>query len=125
MPCPSCQCGGTKSVCTLLHRPWSVDVGCRLADVTPTPAPPPRLPQYSHGRTSLLAVQIDAAINSGNSGGPVLLKDEVVGIAFQCLTSGENIGYIIPTPVIEHFLTDLSRNSGKYTGGHGAPSMHA
>lgn len=54
-------------------------------------------------------------INSGNSGGPVLLGDHVVGIAFQCLTSGENIGYIIPVPVINHFLEDLERN-GKYTG---------
>lgn len=32
----------------------------------------PVMSQYSHGRTSLLAVQIDAAINSGNSGGPVV-----------------------------------------------------
>jgi len=45
----------------------------------------------------------------------VLLGDHVVGIAFQCLTSGENIGYIIPVPVINHFLEDLERN-GKYTG---------
>eukprot|EP00877_Chromochloris_zofingiensis_P007489 jgi/Chrzof1/2994/Cz12g07110.t1 len=72
--------------------------------------------QYSHGRTALLAIQVDAAINSGNSGGPVLLGDRVVGIAFQCLTSGDNIGYIIPVPVINHFLEDLRRNSGKYTG---------
>eukprot|EP00879_Flechtneria_rotunda_P008710 GHRR01009124.1.p1 GENE.GHRR01009124.1~~GHRR01009124.1.p1 ORF type:complete len:569 (+),score=138.88 GHRR01009124.1:238-1944(+) len=71
---------------------------------------------YSHGRTTLLAIQVDAAINSGNSGGPVLLGDHVVGIAFQCLTSGENIGYIIPVPVINHFLEDLERNGGKYTG---------
>lgn len=59
--------------------------------------------------------QVDAAINSGNSGGPVLMGDHVVGIAFQCLTSGENIGYIIPVPVINHFLEDLERN-GRYTG---------
>jgi len=39
-----------------------------------------------------------------------------VGIAFQCLTSGENIGYIIPVPVINHFLEDLERHDGKYTG---------
>jgi hypothetical protein len=39
-----------------------------------------------------------------------------VGIAFQCLTSGENIGYIIPVPVINHFLEDLERHGGKYTG---------
>jgi hypothetical protein len=46
-------------------------------------------PQYSHGRTSLLALQIDAAINSGNSGGPVIKAgSEVIGIAFQCLTAG-------------------------------------
>jgi S1-C subfamily serine protease len=70
---------------------------------------------YSHGRTTLLAIQVDAAINSGNSGGPVLLGDHVVGIAFQCLTSGENIGYIIPVPVINHFLQDLERHD-KYTG---------
>eukprot|EP00882_Tetradesmus_deserticola_P018709 GHRQ01020094.1.p1 GENE.GHRQ01020094.1~~GHRQ01020094.1.p1 ORF type:complete len:426 (+),score=236.79 GHRQ01020094.1:1316-2593(+) len=71
---------------------------------------------YSHGRTTLLAIQVDAAINSGNSGGPVILGDHVVGIAFQCLTSGENIGYIIPVPVINHFLEDLERHGGKYTG---------
>jgi len=64
---------------------------------------------------SLTALQVDAAINSGNSGGRVLLGDHVVGIAFQCLTSGENIGYIIPVPVINHFLEDLERN-GKHTG---------
>lgn len=72
--------------------------------------------QYSHGRTALLAIQVDAAINSGNSGGPVLLGDRVVGIAFQCLTSGDNIGYIIPVPVINHFLEDLRRHNGTYTG---------
>jgi hypothetical protein len=27
----------------------------------------------------------------------------------------ENIGYIIPTPVIEHFVKDYAKN-GKYTG---------
>lgn len=62
-----------------------------------------------------VAASLPPQINSGNSGGPVLLGDHVVGIAFQCLTSGENIGYIIPVPVINHFLEDLERN-GKYTG---------
>jgi len=33
----------------------------------------------------LLAIQIDAAINSGNSGGPALLEDKVVGVAFESL----------------------------------------
>jgi S1-C subfamily serine protease len=59
---------------------------------------------YAHGSTELLAVQIDAAINSGNSGGPVFNEEgSCVGIAFQSLASAdaENIGYVIPTPVIK------------------------
>ena len=73
---------------------------------------------YSHGATELLGVQIDAAINSGNSGGPVFNEwGECVGIAFQSYAGSdvENIGYVIPTPVIDHFLTDFRRN-GAFTG---------
>ncbi len=40
----------------------------------------------------LHALSADAAINSGNSGGPVLKGDKVVGIAFQSLVSSENTG---------------------------------
>lgn len=39
---------------------------------------------YSHGSSDLLAIQIDAAINGGNSGGPVFNRSgQCVGIAFQ------------------------------------------
>lgn len=65
----------------------------------------------------LLAIQIDAAINPGNSGGPALDDEHrVVGVAFCSLQGAENIGYIIPTPIILHFLADLTRNKGRYTG---------
>ena len=73
---------------------------------------------YSHGAAELLGVQIDAAINSGNSGGPAFNREgQCVGVAFQSLKDGdtENIGYVIPTPVIDHFITDYGR-SGKYNG---------
>jgi len=44
------------------------------------------------------------------------LKDgKVVGVAFQGVDESQNIGYIVPTPVVRHFLSDLERN-GKYTG---------
>jgi len=33
----------------------------------------------------------------------------VVGVCFETLTNAENIGYIIPVPVIEHFLNDIQR----------------
>ncbi|XP_043706041.1 protease Do-like 9 isoform X2 [Telopea speciosissima] len=73
---------------------------------------------YVHGSTELLGLQIDAAINSGNSGGPAFNdKGKCVGIAFQSLKheDAENIGYVIPTPVIMHFIQDYERNGG-YTG---------
>ncbi|CAM8980589.1 unnamed protein product [Rhodiola kirilowii] len=73
---------------------------------------------YVHGSTELLGLQIDAAINSGNSGGPAFNdQGKCVGIAFQSLKNddAENIGYVIPTPVIIHFIKDFEKN-GTYTG---------
>lgn len=71
--------------------------------------------QYVHGATQLLAIQIDAAINPGNSGGPAIMGDRVVGIAFQNLSGAENIGYIIPVPVIKHFIAGV-QETGDYVG---------
>jgi len=62
---------------------------------------------YAQSNRELLAVQIDAAINAGNSGGPVLKDGRLVGVAFQALDEGEQIGYMIAPPVVEHFLKDL------------------
>ncbi len=63
---------------------------------------------YSHSGMDLhLVLQVDAAINPGNSGGPIIFHDKVVGVAFQALMSGENIGYVIPVPVVRHFLEDI------------------
>jgi len=71
---------------------------------------------YSHGNFRLLAIQIDAAINPGNSGGPALLGTKVVGVCFETLINAENIGYIIPVPVVQHFLLDIDRNGGACSG---------
>jgi len=70
---------------------------------------------YAHtGADSHLVIQTDAAINPGNSGGPVMQGGKVVGVAFQGLRQADNIGYMIPTTVIKHFLADI--NDGKYDG---------
>ena len=70
---------------------------------------------YSHSAADdHLVIQTDAAINPGNSGGPVIQDGKVVGVAFQGLREAENIGYLIPTTVINHFLTDIE--DGKYDG---------
>lgn len=60
--------------------------------------------QYEHSKRQLLAATVDAAINEGNSGGPVFMDDQVVGIAFQTLKEAENVGEIVPPPLIQHFL---------------------
>jgi S1-C subfamily serine protease len=66
---------------------------------------------YAHsGVDSHLVVQIDAAINPGNSGGPVIQDNRVVGVAFQGFNGlvAQNVGYMIPTPVVDRFLQDVS-----------------
>jgi S1-C subfamily serine protease len=63
---------------------------------------------YVHSGMELLAGQIDSAVNPGNSGGPVLADGAVVGIAMQVTTGTDNIAYMIPTPVVSHFLEDVA-----------------
>ena len=73
---------------------------------------------YVFGASELLGIQVDAAINSGNSGGPAFsAQGQCCGIAFQSLKNEdvEAISYIIPTPVVQHFLRDYETH-GKYTG---------
>ena len=72
--------------------------------------------EYVHSSYNFLAGQIDAAINPGNSGGPVIVNDKFIGVAMQKINSGdtENIGYMVPAPVILHFLMDIE--DGQYDG---------
>ncbi len=63
---------------------------------------------YVWSGTPLLAIQIDAAINSGNSGGAVVNNNsELVGIAMMKLNKSSNIGYIVPAIIINTFLEDI------------------
>src|SRR5271154_100638 len=64
--------------------------------------------------TSGLRIQIDAAINAGNSGGPAIAGDKMIGLAFSRLGDAQNIGYIIPDEEIELFLKDIA--DGHYDG---------
>lgn len=70
--------------------------------------------RYVHSGMSLLAAQLDAAINSGNSGGPVIAGNRLVGIVMQSLDRADNIGYMIPVPVVKHVLNDIA--DGHYDG---------
>jgi len=73
--------------------------------------------RYAFSGQSLLCSQVDSPINPGNSGGPVLEGDVVVGVAHQLVFGGQNIGYMIPIPVVKHFLQEVKEN--RY---HGFPN---
>lgn len=68
---------------------------------------------YSHSGLANLVCQFDASINSGSSGGPVISDGKIVGIVFQT-GSGENVSFMVPAPVIQHFFDDLE--DGKHDG---------
>src|SRR5881394_1818671 len=65
---------------------------------------------YTHSSIDQhLTIQISAQINPGNSGGPVMQDGKVVGVAFQGYSGdvAQGVAYMIPTPVIRRFLTDI------------------
>ncbi|CAE7849019.1 DEGP10, partial [Symbiodinium necroappetens] len=71
----------------------------------------------------LLRVQIDAAINPGNSGGPVLgSHGKIVGVAASHLKHASNIGYIIPTQVLEQFISCAGLQGAERAAEGGEPS---
>ncbi len=70
--------------------------------------------RYAHSGKRFLSVQIDAAINPGNSGGPTISNGKIVGVVMQGITMSQNIGYMVPVDIIQHFLKDVS--DGKRDG---------
>src|SRR5436309_5774366 len=66
---------------------------------------------YTHSSVDQhLAIQISAQINPGNNSGPVMQDAKVVGVAFQGYSGdvAQGVAYMIPTPVINRFLKDIS-----------------
>lgn len=69
--------------------------------------------QYSMDSLGL-RIQVDAALNPGNSGGPAVINGEIIGLVFSRINQAENIGYLIPSEEINAFLTDME--DGSYDG---------
>jgi serine protease Do len=55
-------------------------------------------------------LQTDAAINSGNSGGPLLnLEGQVIGVNVAVASQAQNIGFAIPSTVAQSALESIKR----------------
>lgn len=55
-------------------------------------------------------IQTDAAVNPGNSGGPLLnLKSEVVGINMATMSDADNISFALPINIVKKDLADLKK----------------
>ena len=61
-----------------------------------------------------LRIQVDAALNFGNSGGPAVSDGKLVGLVFSLIQNAQNIGYLIPVEEIQLFLNDIA--DGVYDG---------
>ncbi|MDF1875103.1 trypsin-like peptidase domain-containing protein [Sulfurimonas sp. SAG-AH-194-I05] len=70
--------------------------------------------RYAHSGEIFLAIQVDAAVNPGSSGGPAISNGKIVGVVMQQLTRSQSIGYLVPVEIVRHFLNDIK--DGKYDG---------
>ncbi|NGX31873.1 MAG: Serine protease Do-like HtrA [Chlamydiae bacterium] len=66
--------------------------------------------EYVHSQAYLLACQIDAPTNPGNSGGPILSLDgSILGIAMQSNPDLQNTGHMVPVTLIKNFLITIDQ----------------
>ena len=63
---------------------------------------------YLQSWQRLLAIQMDAAIAAGSSGGPLLHDGNLVGVAVQTSGTNDTIGCSVAAPVVRQFLEDVA-----------------
>ncbi len=66
--------------------------------------------EIGRGNEDGMRVQVDAAINFGNSGGPAFVDGAVAGLAFSGMDNSvsDNISYLLATEEIKRFLDEVT-----------------
>lgn len=73
-----------------------------------------RLMKYDRGSVTVLAYHTDAAVNAGNSGGPVINSGgQYVGMVVAKQIDAENMNIIIPFFVIKYFIDSIASSLDK------------
>jgi hypothetical protein len=71
---------------------------------------------FSNKEEPMLALQVDAPLNDGNSGGPILDSfNQIVGIAFASDRDKQNMCFAVPSFLIKNYLRAIAKY-GKYMG---------
>ena len=55
-------------------------------------------------------IQTDAALNEGNSGGPLIDKNDAVGVNTAAINDSENLNFAISNKVALRFIDKLPEN---------------
>ena len=64
--------------------------------------------------SSAVRIQIDAALNPGNSGGPAVSDGKLIGLVFSKYSAGDNIGYLLAAEEVKMLLKAVEK--GPYPG---------
>lgn len=101
---PPASAPATGAWIIVLGRPFGTKTTATVGIVSATPGTIAAAPQLME------RIQINAAVNPGNSGGPVVnVRGEVVAVASALLPAGQGLAFAIPASAVTELLSSAGR----------------